>query len=62
MIDEHAEKLVERARNVSADDLNKLIDWVAVKGQKMAGNPSDAVASKVPAALPASTGSTASAL
>ena len=51
-IDEKTEFVVKRVRNISADDLTKLIDWVTVQGQAVVGiKVADAPAKK--AAVPA---------
>ena len=36
-IDEQAELVLKKARNISADDLTQLIDWVSTKGQALTG-------------------------
>ncbi|KOO21382.1 receptor expression-enhancing protein 1-like protein [Chrysochromulina tobinii] len=49
-IDEKTEFVVKRVRNISADDLTQLIDWVTVQGQAVVGiKVADAPAKKTAA-------------
>ena len=54
-IDEQAEFVVKRARNISSDDVTALIDWVTTQGQALVGvkAPAAAAATGAPSEEPA---------